>query len=61
LILISGFCIPSYSEVQVINRLPEILAQVFYARYPLATLAMVIAALALLGRRTDRAGRSADQ
>ncbi|MBV5273456.1 MAG: DUF2029 domain-containing protein [Lamprocystis purpurea] len=61
LILISGFCIPSYSEVQVINRLPEILAQVFYARYPLATLAMVIAALALLGRRTDRAGRSTDQ
>jgi hypothetical protein len=61
LILISGFCIPSYSEVQAINRLPEILAQVFYARYPLATLAMVIAALALLGSGTDRAGRSADQ
>lgn len=47
LALVAGFMLPAYSELQIVNRLPEPLAQIFYARYALATLAMVVAVFAL--------------
>lgn len=45
LFIASGYCIPSYSKIQAVNVLPELLAQLFYCRYALGSLIMVIMAL----------------